>query len=404
MPLVTSGGPPWTTSQSGNQSARSTITARSTRQTRPQYSGYKNEPRRVCRGHHKSLATSCISFSTPVILHTILENMSTTNVMTRSNSTTSMSITDALRLSPTNRLTPAERKAFGKSDSKAAKVLGITLTRNHERQANQDRRLALLPSPDQENDHRGNTRGETMALVDVKRPCSRNASDVTIVGPLKDLGRGLASGMGMNFVKKRNHKRRVAEEYTQRVVLGPSRSNESPGKEESSTAGSDDSVYSFLELDKTEDTETPPIAGEFLALEGNDEEGEDDLFGNFPTSGFVWDVDNPFATPPTTALQRYFEEMRLSEATGPLDPSPVAPITNLEASSEEEGPELFSDDSFDDILRPAERAYLDFLITQDEAEEQPMEMRRERRAALRSRNKILDVLGAEAQQAVDGRC
>ncbi|KAG0701454.1 hypothetical protein DFH29DRAFT_875872 [Suillus ampliporus] len=325
--------------------------------------------------------------------------------MTRSGSATSMSITDALALSPTNRLTPAERKAFGKSDYKAGKVLGITLTRNHVDQSNQDRRLALVPSPDQENVPGGDTLGEMMALIGAKRLRSRNTSAATIIGPLKNLGCGLASGMGMDLVEKRFRKRRMAGDYTQRVVLGPLYSNESPdneGKELSTSAINDDGACSFLELDESEDTDMP-LADEFPEI---DEEGQDDLFSSFPGSGFVWDVENPFDTPPSATLQRYSEAMRLSETIGPLDARLVASLchtTNFGASSEEESPALSSDDSFDDIFHPAERAYLDFLIAQDEAEEQSMERRRKRRATLRSRNKMLDVLGAEARHAVDGQ-
>ncbi|KAG0692714.1 hypothetical protein DFH29DRAFT_1008211 [Suillus ampliporus] len=325
--------------------------------------------------------------------------------MSRSDSATSMSIADALALSPTNRLTSAERKAFCKSDHKAGKVLGITLTRNHVGQENQNAKLALVPSPDEENAQGDDTLGKTMALIDAKCSHNRNTSTVTIIRSLKDLGRGLVSGMGMDLVGKRNKKRKVAGEHAQRVVLGSLRSNESSsreGNEELSNTASDDSTYSFLELDEDEET---PLAYEFL--EGNDEEGDDDRFGSV-TGGFVW-VDNPFATPPSTALQRYLEARWLSETIGPLNASPVASLcytTNCEASSEEESPALFSGDSFNDMLHPAERAYLDFLITQDEAEaeEQPMERRRDRRAALRSRNKMLDVLGAEARQAVDEQC
>ncbi|KAG2148908.1 hypothetical protein DEU56DRAFT_782809 [Suillus clintonianus] len=273
-----------------------------------------------------------------------------------------MNITDALGLSPTNRLTLAERKAFGKSDHKAAKILGITLTRNHVRHAN-DRRLALVPSADQEN---AQTLGE-MILTGAKRSRCNNSSAVAIIRPLmKNLGLGRASGIGMALVEKRNKNRRAAGEHAQRVILGPLRSNESPIKEtkELSTTVTDDSACSFLELDEIEDAETP-LTDEFVV--GNDEEEEDVLFRGFP-GGFVWDVENPFATPPEEGI-----------------------------------PALYSDNSFDDMLRPAERAYLDYLIEKDEAEVQPMERRKQRRAAMRSRNKMLDVLGIEARQAVDAQ-
>ncbi|KAG0692717.1 hypothetical protein DFH29DRAFT_882130 [Suillus ampliporus] len=177
--------------------------------------------------------------------------------MARSDSATSMSITDALALSPTNRLTSAERKAFCKSDHKAGKVLGITLTRNHVGQENQNAKLALVPSPDEENAQSDDTLEKMMALIDAKRSRNRNTRAVTIVGPLKDLVRGLVSG-------KRNKKRKVAGEHAQRVVLGPLRSNESSsreGNEELSNTASDDSTYSFLELDEDEET---PLAYEFL--------------------------------------------------------------------------------------------------------------------------------------------
>jgi hypothetical protein len=208
------------------------------------------------------------------------------------------------------------------------------------------------------------------------------------------------------MVEKRNKNRIVAEGYTQRVVLGLLLSNESPskeGKEELPTGVGNHSAYSLPEVDDSEDTKAL-LGAEFLGR--NDEEGEDDLFDGFPR-GVAWDVENPLTTPPTPGFERSVEEMRLDETIEPLDVLPVASLcytTNFEVSSEEESLALSSDDSFDDILRPVERAYLDFLIAQDEAEEQPTERRRERRAALRSRNKILDVLGAEARQAVNGQC
>ncbi|KAG1780978.1 hypothetical protein EV702DRAFT_1076628 [Suillus placidus] len=330
-----------------------------------------------------------------------MEKMSTTTVITRCDSTTSMSTIDALALSHTNRLTPAERKAFGKSDHKAGKVLGVAITRNHMGHVHHDRRLSLCLSQDHENAQGDNILGESM-VIGAKRLGSRNASAATIIGPLRNLGRVLASGMGM--VEKRNKGRMVAGGYMQRVVLGPLQSNETPskkGKEELPT-GVGDSACSLPELDESEDTEAP-LGAEFLGR--NDEEGEDDLFGGSP-KGLVWDVGKSLATPPSPTLEQRVEEMQLSETIGHLDVSPVASLcctTNFEVSSEE-SPVLSSDDSFDDMLRPAERAYLDFLIAQDEAEEQSIERRRERRAALRSRNKMLDVLGAEAQQAVDEQC
>ncbi|KAG2346056.1 hypothetical protein BDR05DRAFT_959615 [Suillus weaverae] len=323
--------------------------------------------------------------------------MSIPTVMTCSGRTISTGITDGLALSPTNRLTPAERKAFGESDHKAAKILGITLTHNH---VDQDGRLARVPSADQEGHQVGDTLGEMMALIGAKRARSRNLSTVSVFRPRKGLG--LVSGMRMDLVEK-NKKRRVAGEYTQRVVLGPLRSNRSPVEEgeESSTTVSDNDVCSFLEPGEIEETETP-LARKYLA--GNNEE-EKDLFGG--SRGFVWDVQNPFATPPNAVLQQYVEAMRLSETIGPLDVAPAASLcytTNFEPSPEGAFPAPYSDNSFDDVLRPAERAYLDFLIAQDEADEQPMERRRQRRAAVRSRNKMLDVLGMEARQAVDRQC
>jgi hypothetical protein len=309
-----------------------------------------------------------------------MENMFIQTTMTRSGSATSMSITDTLALSPTNRLSPAERKAFGKSDHKAAKILGITLTRNH---VDQDGKLTRIPSVDQEDPQAGDTLAEMMALIGAKRARSRNPSAVTVFRPRKDL-------------VEKNKKSRVAGEYTQRVVLGPLRYNGPPveeGDELSTTIG----TCSFLESNEIEETNTP--------LARSNEEKED-LFGG--SRGFVWDVQNPFATPPNAVRrQQYIEAMRRGETIGPLDDAPMATLwstTNFEPSPEEETPALYSKDSFDDMLRPAERAYLDFLIAQDEAEEQPMEIRRQRRAAVWSRNKMLDVLGVEARQAVDGQC
>lgn len=250
----------------------------------------------------------------PVILHITIKIMSITTLMTRSDSGASMSITDALALSPTNRLTPAERKALSKSDHKASKVLGITLTRSFVVHANQDRKLALIPSEDQENAQGEDTLGNMMAFISGNRVRSRNASAVTIIGKFNDLGLGVTVGMGMDFVEKRK-KRRVGAHYTQRVVLGSICSNEeSPGKEELSTAGGHDSACSFLELDSDEDTKTS-LAGEFPVE--NDAE-EEDLFGP-PAGGFIWDVEDPFNAPPNAALQRYCEAMRLNEMIGPLD-------------------------------------------------------------------------------------
>jgi hypothetical protein len=207
------------------------------------------------------------------------------------------------------------------------------------------------------------------------------------------------------MVEKRNKNRIVAEGYTQRVVLDALLSNESSskeGKEELPTGVGNDSAYSLPEVDESEDTKAL-LGTEYSGR--NDEEGEDDLLSGLPR-GLVWGDDNSLGTPPSPALERC-EEMWLHETTGALDVSPVASLCytpNFEVLSEEESPALSSDDSFDDILRPVEQAYLDFLIAQDEAEEQLMERRRERRAALRSRNKLLDVLGAEARQAVDEQC
>lgn len=331
-----------------------------------------------------------------------MEKMSTTTVMTRCDSATSMSITNVLALSSTNRLTPAERKALGKSDHKASKVLGVTLTRNRVGRVHHDRSPSLCLSQDQENAQGDDILGENIA-TGAKRPRSRNASATTVVGPLKYLGRVFASGMGM--VEKRNKNRIVAEGYTQRVVLDALLSNESSskeGKEELPTGVGNDSAYSLPEVDESEDTKAL-LGTEYSGR--NDEEGEDDLLSGLPR-GLVWGDDNSLGTPPSPALERC-EEMWLHETTGALDVSPVASLCytpNFEVLSEEESPALSSDDSFDDILRPVEQAYLDFLIAQDEAEEQLMERRRERRAALRSRNKLLDVLGAEARQAVDEQC
>ncbi|KAG1887787.1 hypothetical protein F4604DRAFT_1916607 [Suillus subluteus] len=318
-----------------------------------------------------------------------MEKMSTTTDMTRCDSATSMCIANAVALSSANKLSPAERKAFSKSDHKAGKVLGVTLTRNH------DKKLSPCLSQDQENVQGDNILEDTK-VMGAKRSCSRNASAATIIGPLEDLGRVLASGMGM--VEKRNKERVVAGGYTQRVVLGLLRSNEScskEGKEELPTGVSDDSACSLPELDESEDTD--------VLLRRNNEEGEDDLSIGFPRG---LDVENSIATPPSPALERRVEEIRLSETIGPLDVSSFASLchtANFEVSSDEESPVLSSDDSFDDMLRPAERAYLDFLIAQDEAGEEPMERGRER-AAMRSRNKMLDVLGPEARQAVDEQC
>ncbi|KAG2067265.1 hypothetical protein BDR04DRAFT_1159314 [Suillus decipiens] len=301
-----------------------------------------------------------------------------------------MSTNDALVPSPTDRLTPAERKAFGKSDNKAAKILGITLTRNH---VDQDGRLARMLSADQENPQVGNTLGEMMGLIGAKRARSRNSSAVIVFRPRK--GPQLASGTRMDSVE-RNKRRRVAGDYTQRVILGPLRSNGPPVEEgeELPTTVSDDSACSFLEPCEIEETETPPV-------ENNEEEGED-LFDS--SRSFVWNVQNPFATPPDAVLQQYVKARRLGDTIGPFDIAPVASSCYTTPSPEEAIPALHSDDSLDDILRPAERAYLDFLIAQDEAEEQPREKRRQRRAAVRSRNKMLDVLGVEARQAIDGQC
>ncbi|KAG1876700.1 hypothetical protein DFJ58DRAFT_866085 [Suillus subalutaceus] len=184
-----------------------------------------------------------------------METMSTTTAMTRSDSATSMGITDALALSSANKLSPAERKAFSKPDHKAGKVLGVTLTRNHVGQVHHDKKLSPCLSQDQENVQGDNILEDTK-VIGAKRSCSRNASAVTIIGPLKDLGRVLASGMGM--VEKRNKGRMAAGGYTQRVVLGLLRSNEpssKEGKEELPTGVSDDSACSLPELDESEDTD-----------------------------------------------------------------------------------------------------------------------------------------------------
>lgn len=312
-----------------------------------------------------------------------MENMPIQPVMTRSGSATSMSIADALAPSVTNRLTPAERKA-----------------RNH---VDQNGRLAQVPSGNQEDRQVGDTLAEMMTFIGAKRARGHNSSAVTVFKPRKGLG--LASGMGMMDLVEKNKKHGVAGEYTQRVVLAPLCSNEPLVEkgEELSTTISDNGACSFLEPGEIEETETP-LASKYIA--GNYEEEEDLFHGS---RGFVWDVQNPFATPPNTVLQQYAEVMRLGETIGPLDVPPVASLcyTNFDPSPEEETPalQLYSDDSFDDMLRPAERAYLDFLIAQDEAEEQPMESRRRRRAAVRSKNKMLDVLGVEARQAViTGQC
>lgn len=254
----------------------------------------------------------------------------------------------------------------------------------------QDGSLATVSSADEEVCQVYDKLGEKMALVGAKRAGSRSPSAATIFKPRK--------GLGMDLIK--NKKRRVAREYTQRVVLGPLRFNEPPVEEgkELSTTVNDDGAWSFSKPDEIEETKRP------LACRCQARNNED-LLGS--SRDFVWDVQNPFATPPNAVLQRYLKTMQLGETIGPLDIAPsVASLgctTNFEPSPEEISA-LHSDDSFDNFLRPAEQAYLDFLIAQDEAEEHLMERRRQRRAAVRSRNKILDVLGAEARQAVDEQC
>ncbi|KAG2150250.1 uncharacterized protein EDB93DRAFT_1103492 [Suillus bovinus] len=317
-----------------------------------------------------------------------MEKMPTTTAMTRCGSPTLMS-TYAHALSPTDRLTLAERKAFGKSDRKASKVLGVTLTRNHLGQINQDRRLSLSLTQDQENAQSDHIPEECMVPG-----AMRNASVATIIRPLKHLGRVLASGM--RIVEKQNKGRMDADEYTPRVVLGLLWSVGSLEKEGKGELPTGISVCSIPELDESERCDTAaPLGAEFLRR--NDEEGEDNLFGGFPM-GLIRDIETPLASP---GLDRRVEEIQSGGTIGPSDVhvSPVASLcytTNFEVSSEG-SPVLSSNDSFDDRLCPAERAYLDFLIAQDEAEEQPIR----RREALRSRNKVLDVLGAEARQAVD---
>lgn len=251
-----------------------------------------------------------------------------------------MSITNVLALSSTNRLTPAERKALGKSDHKASKVLGITLTRNRVGRVHHDRSPSLCLSQDQENAQGDDTLEENIA-IGAKRPRSRNASTATVIGPLKYLGRVFASGMGM--VEKRNKNRIVAEEYTQRVVLGALPSNESPskdGKEELPTGVGNDSAYSLPDVDESEDTKAL-LGTEYSGR--NDEEGEDDLLSGLPR-GLVWGVDNSLATPPSPTLEQH-EEIWLHETTGALDVLPVASLwdtPNFEVSFEGEIPALSS--------------------------------------------------------------
>ncbi|KAG2155265.1 uncharacterized protein EDB93DRAFT_1056459, partial [Suillus bovinus] len=220
----------------------------------------------------------------------------------------------------TNRLTPAERKAFANSDHKAAKILGIAVTRNH---MDQDGSLARVLA-DQEDPRVGDSLGEMMAHLDAKRARSRNPSAVTVFRPRR--------GLPTDLVKK-NNKRRVAGEYTQRVVLKPLRSNGTPVEkgEKLPTIVSDDGACSFLEPGEIEETATSLAClslepGEIEEAEtsiackclAKSNEEEEDLFGN-SRSGFVWDVENPFATPPNAVLQRYSEIMRLGETIGPLD-------------------------------------------------------------------------------------
>ncbi|KAG1828902.1 hypothetical protein DFJ58DRAFT_848878 [Suillus subalutaceus] len=251
--------------------------------------------------------------------------MSTTTDVTRCDSATSMCIANAVALSSANKLTPAERKAFSKSDHKAGKVLCVTLTRNDVGQVHHHEKLSPCLSQDQENVQGDNILEDTK-IIGAKRSCSRNASAATIIGPLKDLGRVPASGMGM--VEKRNKGRMAAGRYTQRVVLGLLRSNEpsrKEGKGELPTGVSDDSACSLPELDESEDTDA--------LLCRNNEEGEDDLSIGFPRS---LDVENSSATPPSPALERR-EEIRLSETIGPLDVSLFASLchtTNVEVSDD----------------------------------------------------------------------
>ncbi|KAH7922241.1 hypothetical protein BV22DRAFT_1037705 [Leucogyrophana mollusca] len=236
----------------------------------------------------------------------------------------------------TNALPRDVHAALRRSDRKAGKVLGVTVTRD----VTQFRAGLDLLVSDQENLHYGN-RGD-----------KGGKRSFTLVGALKELGLGLG---------------RKKIQRTDRVVLG------------------ERNTISYLPLDDEvdfgygNDVKTP-TARDFN--ESEEEKGED----------FVWDCVNPFATPPNTPVRAISSAIKqFCEPTCPLA-GPMAEMDRPTGDTSDGQSFLNLDLDLDEI---------DGLVSCGaDSDEDAENVRRCKRAAMRSRMKTLEILGEEARDAM----
>ncbi|KAH7910411.1 hypothetical protein BJ138DRAFT_108493 [Hygrophoropsis aurantiaca] len=191
-----------------------------------------------------------------------------------------MHIRDALALplpATTNALPREVHAALRRSDRKAGKVLGVTVTRDV---APSQTGLDLLFA-----DHE--TFGRELEKV-------RNFS---LVGVLK--------GLNLNIARNRSRARR--EGRSERVVLGALGDITSVASSDDEKE-SDGKIISFLPLDhgrsfNHDDELKTPTAGDFdFGSESDDDDEEEEEF--------VWDCANPFATPPNTPANTLSFELK----------------------------------------------------------------------------------------------
>ncbi|KIK92450.1 hypothetical protein PAXRUDRAFT_829956 [Paxillus rubicundulus Ve08.2h10] len=334
-------------------------------------------------------------------------------------------INEALALSPPltpKSLTPEERAAMRKSDRKAEKLLGVTLTRDVKSQTMPNLEVGRAPLTIVKSTRANGGSivgtvqnlgiGALMAVIGAKRARSRQFSNITLVGALKDLG-------SMSLGRTGRKKRCIGATHPPRVALGSLRDGcgaegSSSGSSTAGSEGEDASPpNSFLELDEEEYIKTPTFA-DFSDTAPEDDEDEDE---EGEEEEFVWDVANPFAAPENPAghqiLQEHFAKLRLGDSVGPLDQpttyeslsfnlehdkvsSPPSPARGSRRSSYD----LWGSDDNLGIL-PGDLEYVNSLLEMNEAEKEAIPRRKEKRAMLRSRLKKLAILGNEARVAVD---
>ncbi|KAH7886778.1 hypothetical protein F5I97DRAFT_1870140 [Phlebopus sp. FC_14] len=332
------------------------------------------------------------------------------------------------------------KRAMRKSDRKAEQVLGVTLTRDVKTLAAQeDLRFGhRAPLADLVSNRTGSIAdaaqniGALMAAIGAKRSRSREFSNVTLVGALKDLG---GSMIGVSRKKRRT--------YSRRVILGPLRL--ASGTDDcltlcpASDTQDDSTMHSFLDLEPEEERAKTPTFEDFPKDFGPIEDDEDDYEQQRP-QGFVWDIADPFAIPEYQEgydrLLQHFTTLRKMEFIGPLDKLPpsdtladgadaISPaatpvpcssksvrhdsdsrehviVSADPASSRSSRNRWSSQENVGLGLLPSDLEYVNNLLELNEAEEEARERRRHKRATLRSRLKKLALLGSEAREAVDG--